>query len=92
MPFAPEPARMPRVGRTRGPHHAVYSSAAWRRFRAWYLARNPVCVFCQAGGRLRASREIHHVRRLADGGDVFDLSNCRALCTPCHSAETFAGR
>jgi len=49
-------------------------------------------MFCSALGRLRASREIHHLVRLADGGDAFALTNLVALCTPCHSSETAAGR
>jgi len=72
--------------------HRVYGTARWHTFRRYYLARHPLCVFCERVGRLRASREVHHLTKLADGGDVFDESNCRALCSSCHAKETAAGR
>jgi 5-methylcytosine-specific restriction protein A len=92
MPTAPVPLSAARGFRVRYARHALYSSARWRRFRSWYLERYPLCVHCRDQGRLRRAREIHHVHKLADGGSVFDVNNCRALCTPCHSRETFLGR
>lgn len=59
----------------------------WQKIRAAYLARHPLCVACQAAGRVTAATEVDHVRRLADGG-THDERNLQALCKSCHSRKT----
>jgi len=62
-----------------------YSSAAWRRFRIWFLRRHPLCV----GGSCTApGTQVDHIKPIAEGGERFDESNCQSLCASCHSKKT----
>ena len=61
----------------------------WRRARAAYLARHPLCVPCKAAGRLVSATVVDHV--VPHRGDpvlFWDESNWRGLCKPCHDAKT----
>jgi 5-methylcytosine-specific restriction enzyme A len=64
-------------------------NSRWRRARAAYLARNPLCVRCQAQERIRAATVVDHV--VPHRGDpklFWDEANWAALCKPCHDAKT----
>ena len=63
--------------------------ARWRRARAAYLARNPLCVPCQAAGRLAPATVVDH--RVPHRGDqklFWNEGNWQGLCKPCHDAKT----
>jgi 5-methylcytosine-specific restriction enzyme A len=63
--------------------------ARWRCARAAYLARNPLCVRCQAQERIWAATVVDHV--VPHRGDkrlFWDEGNWAALCKPCHDAKT----
>ena len=60
---------------------------AWRKARARYIAKNPLCERCRGEGRLTPAQEVHHVKPLADGG-THDESNLESLCKSCHSRIT----
>lgn len=60
----------------------------WRRARAQFLKRNPVCVFCQARGVVTVATVVDHIR--AHRGDAvlfWDCANWQALCASCHSRD-----
>ena len=57
----------------------------WRRFRAWYLAQNPLCVECSPLG---AATEVDHIVPIEDGGAMYDEANLQGLCKPHHSRKT----
>jgi 5-methylcytosine-specific restriction enzyme A len=61
----------------------------WRRARAAYLARHPLCVLCREAGRLAPATAVDHV--VPHRGDpilFWDESNWQGLCKPCHDAKT----
>ena len=61
----------------------------WRRARAAYLARHPLCVQCQAKGRIEPSTTVDHiVPHRGDQKLFWDEANWAALCKPCHDAKT----
>jgi 5-methylcytosine-specific restriction protein A len=61
----------------------------WRRARAAYLARHPLCVPCKAAGRLQAATVVDHVLPHCNDPVLFwDEANWAALCKPCHDAKT----
>lgn len=63
---------------------AVYNTRRWRALRlAALAAAGWRCQRCGAARRL----EVHHRRRLVDGGQAFDLDNLEAVCRPCHFGE-----
>jgi 5-methylcytosine-specific restriction enzyme A len=61
----------------------------WRRARAAYLARHPLCVRCQADGRIEPSTTVDHiVPHRGDQKLFWDEANWAALCKRCHDAKT----
>ncbi len=72
---------------------AFYSSKRWAKHRRSFLAKNPLCAHCRAGGRLRGADVVHHkVERLEDPSKAWDWSNYEALCRPCHTRHHNAHR
>lgn len=55
---------------------------AWQRARGEWLAAHPACQRCGQVGS-----EVHHIRRLDDGG-THDPSNLMTLCISCHHSVT----
>ena len=51
---------------------AVFDRDGWR------------CVLCGRAGRLEAD----HIKRLEDGGAVWELRNIQTLCRDCHLIKT----
>ena len=56
------------------------------RNKKWKEA-HPLCVTCQAEGRVRPVDEVDHRIPLWAGG-ADNESNLQSLCTPCHEAKT----
>lgn len=58
----------------------------WQQARAGYLAKHPLCVFCERAGRVTEATVVDH--RIPHRGDqalFWDRSNWQGLCAPCHS-------
>ncbi len=70
----------------------------WRRRRRDpHLARNPLCVACQAQGLNVLAEEVDHIVPHRGDRDVFwNTHNLESLCKSCHSRKTagevWAGR
>jgi 5-methylcytosine-specific restriction enzyme A len=61
----------------------------WRRARAAYLARHPLCVTCRDAGQLVPATVVDHVMPHRGDQKLFwDEANWAALCKPCHDAKT----
>lgn len=61
--------------------------AAWRRARKWFLAQHPLCVMCQAQGRVSAATVVDHIRpHRGDQVLFWDRDNWQALCATCHNS------
>jgi 5-methylcytosine-specific restriction protein A len=61
----------------------------WRRARAAYLKRHPLCVRCQAKGRIEPATTVDHiVPHRGDQHLFWGEANWAALCKPCHDAKT----
>jgi 5-methylcytosine-specific restriction protein A len=61
----------------------------WRRARAAFLARHPLCAACRAQGRVVAATVVDHV--VPHRGDqrlFWDTSNWAPACKRCHDAKT----
>lgn len=80
----------------RSPVHNARKTAAqrgygskWQKARKAYLARHPLCVHCEAEGRVTPATDLDH--RVPHKGDMrlfWDSSNWQPLCKPHHSAKT----
>jgi len=61
----------------------------WRRARAAFLARHPLCASCRAQERVAPATVIDH--RTPHRGDperFWNEANWQGLCKPCHDAKT----
>ena len=93
-PGCPDPARRgahtcaPHTDRGHEPAAPRASAAArgygpkWRRIRAQFLRKHPLCVECG-----RPATEVDHVTPLALGG-THEWANLKPLCKPDHSRKT----
>ncbi len=64
----------------------------WQQARIGWLADHPLCVQCEAEGRLRVATEVDHViPHRGDQALFWTRSNWQSLCKPCHSAKTARG-
>jgi 5-methylcytosine-specific restriction protein A len=66
----------------------LYESPAWRRLRAIYLKRNPLCEVCYAEGRITPAVICDHRVEIKDGGAKLDMANITAMCYACHNKKT----
>jgi len=61
----------------------------WQRFRVSYLAEHPLCVRCEAAGRIVEATCIDHEDGAGPtGARGYDPTNLQALCQSCHSRKT----
>ena len=66
-------------------HHLRLNKRQWARVRRAALDRdNWRCCHCGRLGRL----EVDHVRRIEDGGELYELRNLQTLCRDCHRRKT----
>jgi 5-methylcytosine-specific restriction enzyme A len=62
----------------------------WRKVRAKYLSRHPLCQRCEEQGRVVLADVVHHIKPLDEGGPRLDQLNLMSLCRDCH--EIIHGR
>ena len=41
---------------------------------------------------MRQAKIGHHIKAVADGGALYELSNVESICAPCHGVETWKER
>lgn len=61
----------------------------WRKARAAFLRRNPLCVHCGREGLVVAATVVDHI--IPHKGDMvafWDSTNWAGLCRSCHSKKT----
>jgi len=68
----------------RNPNTRRRYGRAWKRIRDKYVSRHPFCEMCYERGILVKTEEVHHKKKLSDGG-THDRENLIALCKSCHS-------
>jgi 5-methylcytosine-specific restriction protein A len=63
---------------------------AWQRLRRSFLHANPLCLFCDQAGRVKAAEVVDHIEpiRVAPSRRL-DPTNLRSLCKSCHDRRTF---
>jgi 5-methylcytosine-specific restriction enzyme A len=61
----------------------------WRKARAAFLARHPLCAACRAQGRVVQATVVDHVvPHRSDQRLFWDETNWAPACKPCHDAKT----
>jgi 5-methylcytosine-specific restriction protein A len=69
-----------------------YLSVRWRRFRACYLGKHPLCEVCEQEGRLTPAAMVDHIIEVKDGGDLTTEDNAMSMCFHCHNTKTATER
>ncbi len=63
----------------------------WQKLRLWHMRQHPLCVACNAEGRVTAAELVDHIVPIAvDPTRRLDPTNLQSLCAPCHAAKTAA--
>lgn len=92
MPMKPKTlkgsSRRPRTATERaGRYSQLYTTKRWRKARARFLRDNPLCVMCEAEGRVSAARVVDHIKpHKGDMALFWDEDNWQALCKRCHDS------
>ena len=61
---------------------------AWQKASKAYLREQPLCVMCEAKGRVTAATLVDHIAPHRGDMELFwDRSNWQPLCAPCHSSD-----
>jgi 5-methylcytosine-specific restriction protein A len=66
--------------------------AQHRKRRTLVLQRDPLCVACDAQGKVEASTVYDHIIAIEAGGDETDMDNAQGMCQHCHSVKRAAER
>ena len=65
-------------------------NSRWRKVRAAYLRKHPLCVRCMADGRsVKATVVDHVIPHRGDQQLMWDENNYQALCKKCHDKKTW---
>lgn len=66
-----------------------YKTARWRKARASFLKRHPLCAEHEAKGQIVSATVVDH--KIPHKGDeqlFWDEDNWQGLCVPCHNRKT----
>lgn len=76
----------------RGSAHERGYDARWQKYRLAFLAAHPICVLCEAEGRVEPATVVDHERAHKGDQQLFwDPNNHRPVCKPHHDARTDEG-
>jgi 5-methylcytosine-specific restriction protein A len=53
-----------------------------------YKRCNPICVLCEAQGRVSPTTVTDHIEPINQGGSVYEWDNLQALCDACHASKS----
>lgn len=72
------------------PYRHLYTSARWRRERAAFLRRHPLCLECHRNGQLVQATQVDHIIPHVGNLQAFwTQRNWQPLCESHHSAKTW---
>ena len=86
MPTRPKPFRPHQLSDRKSQFKRLRGSGLQKR-NARLSQQEPLCVRCQAKGRVSVAKEWDHIIPLWKGGKD-EESNLQGLCTPCHKDKT----
>lgn len=69
-------------------NQVFYNSSRWRKAAKRHKEANPICVKCEAEGRVSPAQFTDHIVRIEDGGDPFDDANLQSLCEFHHNQKS----
>lgn len=73
----------------RGNANARGYNWAWRKYRASYLKRHPLCIECEAKDKVTAATVVDHIVPHRGNKRLFDdPNNHQPLCDRCHNSKS----
>jgi 5-methylcytosine-specific restriction protein A len=67
----------------------IYHSNRWRKLRAAFMSKHPLCVRCLSYDIVTVATDLDHVVAVAiDKSLQWKTSNMQPLCKSCHSVKT----
>jgi len=64
-------------------------NSRWRKARATWLSRHPLCAECERQRRVAPATVVDHITPHRGDQDLFwDTKNWQSLCKPCHDKKT----
>lgn len=68
---------------------AWYKTSEWQSLRARVLRSHPLCVMCEAQGKVTPAKLVDHIVPVVVAPDrMFDETNLQPLCQSCHNQKT----
>lgn len=65
-----------------------YNSRVWRKTRALWLEKQPMCKHCERNGLTTAANVVDHILPISQGGDKLNDRNFQSLCKKCHDKKS----
>lgn len=75
-------------GRRSKDNEKFYNSRPWRKVRAAFISKNPICVKCEEEDKTVAAKYVDHIQRIEDGGAKLDEANLQSLCKYHHDSKS----
>jgi len=88
--YCPRHASKPNYDRNRKSSADRGYGYRWRKARAAFIQRNPLCRECEKEDRVTATAEVDHIIPVTGPDDprFWDEGNWQPLCKPHHSRKT----
>ncbi len=67
------------------PQTGIYASTRWRKYRRWFLNRNPICAVIDCN---QEATVVDHITPVNQGGSFWNIENHQAMCKSCHDKKT----
>ncbi len=69
----------------RGSYRERGYTTQYDKFRAWWVNQQPLCQPCSKEGRVVPMEILHHIKPIAEGGDLLSADNALSVCRKCHA-------
>lgn len=70
------------------PNNDIYNSWKWRKFAKRYKEKNPLCIECQKENKVSGAYVADHIKRIEDGGEIYNEDNIQGLCEFHHNSKS----
>lgn len=69
----------------------IYNTSRWKELRLIKLGECPLCEICKEEGRLTLAEQVHHIKEISTGSNIFEMQNLgynwenlKSVCKECH--------
>ena len=89
MPNVPKRKQRPwlqgqnQASKGRTERNKFYQTTSWRRLRAMFIKRFPLCVGCEGVGQV-----VDHIVPIKQCGEPLEWGNLQTMCHRCHNIKS----